>query len=186
MLEQKGNVFVDVGAYEGFYSLNLSRNFNRIICYEPYPEKADYIKEQIEKYGIKNVEVRQKALSNYEGAARFNVSGIFLSRNSLKDIKNIKETITVNVTTLALDLDVLADIDLVKIDVEGEEFEVIEGLMPIIDRVKKLIVEVHDTQEILGYNFTTYENRRSKMKRVLEGLGFKTEWLTYQTMHAYK
>ena len=38
-----GEVFVNVGAYHGHYSLLLRRNFKQVIALEPVPRNADFL-----------------------------------------------------------------------------------------------------------------------------------------------
>jgi FkbM family methyltransferase len=58
-----------------------------------------------------------------------------------------------------------APIDLMKIDVEGAEFNVLQGAKRILPLVKNIVVELHD------------RGRKQELERVLGGCGFSTRWL---------
>ena len=63
----RGEVFWDVGANIGFYSLMLRPNFSRIVAVEPNPETAATLRRRIQ--GTDNIELLELALSNTSGPA---------------------------------------------------------------------------------------------------------------------
>src|SRR6266487_5668678 len=65
--EIKGDVFWDVGANIGFYSLLARKNFARIIAVEPNAETAATLRRRTQRAG--NIEILEVALSNTSGPA---------------------------------------------------------------------------------------------------------------------
>lgn len=178
LLKQKGHTFVDIGANTGFYTINLASSFKRVVAFEPFPLSADVIRKQVIESGLTNVEVYDVALSNKRGRIEFYLSPRGHKCHSLLPVGN--KTINVEVSTLADELP-YAKIDLVKIDTEGNEFEVLEGTRGIIHNINTFIIEVHDLKEICG-NFAevrgSFEERCKEMESLLKEYGYKTKWIT--------
>lgn len=169
---------VDVGAHKGEILdlfLQLAPK-GRHVAFEPIP---DLYTDLLKKYGS-TVEVYPYALSNKTGSTSFNLviddpaySG--LQKRKYKKENAMIEQIVVEVRTLD---DVLANrnakIDLIKIDVEGGEFDVLKGAEKILSEEKPDIIfecgkgasEFYGTkpQEIfqylnaLGYSVFTLHN----------------------------
>ena len=59
-------------------------------------------------------------------------------------------------------------IDLIKIDTEGHELEVLEGLGNKIKRIKVILIEFHNSSTYLGYN-------SRKIEMILKKNNFKLE-----------
>ena len=65
-----GNVFVDVGAHVGKYSFYAAKQVGAnglVIAIEPHPKNAENLRKGIELNGLTNIEVVEKACSNYSG-----------------------------------------------------------------------------------------------------------------------
>jgi len=187
ILAQKGKIFVDVGANTGFYCLRLSRNFEKIYAFEPMPGTAQYILDVLSRENIKNIEVREKAISNYVGGTSFHISPRGHKCHSLMPV-GLKE-IRVLCSTLSRELKNEKSIDLVKVDVEGSEFEVLEGADGIIRNIKAWVIEVHDLKEICGMFAVvrgTFQDRKDDMEETLQKYGYKTKWLNNKTIYAWR
>ncbi len=154
MLQIKGDLFIDIGTNNKFYAKLLEQNFKRIITVDPNPKwKADI----------------RIALSNFSGVAPFYTGDDNRGAESLlcnphilgRTLKN-HPTYNVNVKTFD-DLRLLAD--LVKIDVEGAEFDVLDGMRTYLP--KNVVVELHDERREIeleqrmmakGYSSTKIDN----------------------------
>ncbi len=63
---------------------------------------------------------------------------------------------------------------------EGSEFEVVLGALPVIEKISSWVIEMHDIPEILSGERHSREriSKRSKdMDRLLRELGYSTSWV---------
>jgi len=131
---------VDVGANVGYYTLLFSKLVGpsgMVYAFEPHPEIYELLRHNVKRR--KNIIVLQKAASNTNGEVEF----YFSRRTRSHSIYVPHEFIigSTRVEAVCLD-DFLANrqCDLIKIDVEGAEPLVIEGMNKLIARTKKLIL----------------------------------------------
>ena len=141
-------VVLDVGGNKGqsiSYFLKLNEN-TKIISFEPTRSLYKYL---IRKYdSIPNITISNKGISSFSGKKKFyenrlNLTSSFEKLNYDSDYlrfktkilgidKNeiIKEEYDVNVITLSsyINDNISSDIDVIKIDVEGHEYECLRGL----------------------------------------------------------
>ncbi len=182
----KGDVFWDIGANIGFYSLMAQRNFKRIVAVEPNPETAATLKRRTQKAA--NIEVLEVALSSTSGPSllytrkeKFNIPG-FNNKNgsdsllqrvdykSARDPSNdrvVQNRPSIQVLQRRFDELSTGPVDIVKVDVEGAEFLVLDGMRSSLKNglVKRILVELHNREE------------KSKLESLITGYGYSLEWL---------
>lgn len=183
LLKQSGNIFVDVGANIGFYTIGLAKNWKKIYSFEPFSNTAKILKSLVEKKKLRNVEVRIKALSNQEGEKTFYLSPRGDKCHSLLPVG--EKRIPILCSTLSKEFPE-TKIDLVKVDVEGSEFEVLEGAEEIIENIEAWIIEVHDLEEICGRYVKieeTFQERKRAIEEYLRELGYETEWISNKVIY---
>jgi FkbM family methyltransferase len=130
-----GDVFVDVGANVGAYSLRAGSRGMKVYSFEPNPENAKILMRNAEINNLQ-VDVRQFALGATEGTARLSPSGA---------TSRIASDGDVGVEMKTLDGFELPRLDLLKVDVEGYELEVLKGSKKTIARCRPvMMVEMHD------------------------------------------
>jgi FkbM family methyltransferase len=160
MTSQSGDVFVDVGANVGGYTVRLGKKFRRVLAVEPNPKASETLRRNIELNGLSNVVVIDAAVSDKVGDATMYVpSSGKTTRSSI--IEKFKEgrSFTVQTTTLDALLDGYERIDLLKVDAEGAEIDVLRGADRTLWKTSKLILELGSwseakTMEFLGsYDF---------------------------------
>ena len=126
-----GMTFCDVGANIGVFTLLGARAVGpsgRVVAFEPVPANSEVLKRNIRLNGYENVLVIEKAVSDRAGTAQLHLSE-FCGCHSL--VPNPARALgkTVTVETVRLDeIDSLKSIDLLKIDAEGAEMAVLQGL----------------------------------------------------------
>lgn len=153
LLKGKGKVIFDVGAHAGESAKFFNKIFPlaHIYSFEPNPKMA----ETLRKLKLKNHTVEEVALSNSEGVSNFNIQDIShlsslhkINKKSIDSndyhLKESHETIEVKTLTgdsysAAQDID---SIDLLKIDVQANEVQTLEGFKKGISRVNNILVEV--------------------------------------------
>lgn len=134
MLSGKGSV-VDVGANTGLYTTAFARSALKVFSFECSHPVLNVLKNTVSDYG--NISIIQKAVSSTTGDIQFYIDQNRFSNSGI--IQQVKsQEISVACTTLddAIKRD---DIELVKIDTEGSEFEVLKGMVNIISSSRPLI-----------------------------------------------
>lgn len=141
--------FFEIGAnycQDSYFAFKYFKlNKDNVYCFEPVPS----IYNEIKDLGFK---IYPKAVSNFNGSSSININKDLNSKNnsglsSLKtsNLSNISISETIVVECLRMDFFIknnnISEIDFVKIDVEGNDFEVIEGFGEKIQLVKALQVE---------------------------------------------
>jgi len=148
-----GDVVYDIGANLGFFSLVAARLIGpegRVYAFEPAPENAAAIRRNAELNLIENVVVIPRAVSSRPGISRLQiVDDQSWSRleefGAHPDTERVLEVETVTIDELVAAGE-LPPPALVKVDVEGAELAVLEGMRETIDRHRPAIVcELHGT-----------------------------------------
>lgn len=170
-----GAVFYDVGANIGFFSLLAARFVGptgRVIALEPVPESAASIRANAAANSFDWIEVHQLAAAAESGLAEFCVvadaSWSRLMRYGLHS--RTERKLEVEGTTLdELIQDRLLPIpDVIKIDVEGAELEVLEGMSRTMQSHQPTIIcELHVTNEA----FITFTRDHGYSAENLDGSG---------------
>jgi FkbM family methyltransferase len=151
--ESNLNIF-DVGANYGFLSMVWGRAFEnrggKIYSFEPSPTVSNVTQKSFLHNKFKNIKLYKKAIGNINGHVDiYDGKG---SSNMLKfdDSKKVKVEIT------SLDqftiIEKVEKVDLIKIDVDGLEYEILQGAKNIIQKYKPiLIVETNNDSRILDF-----------------------------------
>jgi len=134
-----GDVFFDIGAHVGYYTLLASKlvgKEGKVYAFEPFPRNIKLLKKHIFINNISNTKIFELALSNKIGQSFF-TSNECNSMNHLTDIAG-PNSIEVYVSSLdyLFDRGKINKPSVIKIDVEGGEYEVLLG-------GKKLLIKSH-------------------------------------------
>ena len=120
---------LDVGANHGFYSLALSRLYQKVVAFEPNKNVAS----PLIAAALPNVEIIHAGISSREGTARLFipfVNGMVLPGWASLDEGNCPEATKIvpqEIPLRTLDSFEFQNVGFVKIDVEGHELEVLRG-----------------------------------------------------------
>ena len=145
-----GMVVVDIGANVGYFSLlaaDLVGPAGTVYAVEPEPQNNAILRKNVHLNSYSNVRVIEKAVSNRTGPVQLFLSALDNGSHSISDAaaRGVAGDVQVAATTLD---DLLEDegwpkVDLVKIDVEGAEMLVLEGmtLLPRNSPQVKLVIE---------------------------------------------
>lgn len=133
-------VILDCGANIGISILNYKEKHpnSKIIAFEPDPEIILFLKENIKSNLLSGVEIIEAAVWVKNSELDFYMEGADGSR-----LVHEASEKTVKVKTIDLADYLDQPIDLLKIDIEGAEFEVISHLKNNLNSVKNIIVECH-------------------------------------------
>jgi FkbM family methyltransferase len=149
----QGDLFVDAGANIGLMSLfasGLVGRAGRVYAFEPNPETAAILRENIRINGAENIEVSECAIGRRPGKARI-YERWDLNRGSATLIRPEVESGSheVTVTTLSEFLRDKRPVRLVKLDIEGFEPEALQGAMELLQREDPPVLMV-ECSEIAG------------------------------------
>jgi FkbM family methyltransferase len=160
--DNKKKVIVDCGANIGVSVLFFSLNYpdHKIIAFEPDEFTFSILKENVEEYKLKNVELHQRAVWNKEDVLKFYTDGGLGARvneayrgQSSKSVKSVRLKEYLN-----------QEIDFLKIDIEGAEFEVLEDCKELLSKVNNLFFEYH--------GFIDRPQKLHEMLKVINQSGF--------------
>jgi len=124
---KEGDIFYDIGAHFGFYSLIASRiigDKGKIYAFEPHPYNLKILRKHIELNNITNVVIISAAVSDRPGKAKF-AYGTGTGTGHLSEKGDI-EVDTVSIDDLIQKKEILPP-SIIKIDVEGAEILVLKG-----------------------------------------------------------
>ena len=154
----KGTDGLDIGAYQGIYSYEISKYAKTVHAFEFNPIIFPFLNRNIYKI-INNIKLYNFGLSNKNGKSTLRIpirNKLFreenyeeffeMGRATIHDKNEFNEfkTLSVNVKKLD-DFQFENPISFIKIDVEGHEVEVIEGAIATINRNKPiLLVEIEE------------------------------------------
>ena len=142
-------VFIDIGAHVGYYTLlaaKLVGPTGKVYAFEPAPGDHDTLLKNIELNDYMNITATNMALSDQNSTATIYFSGLDTGRHSLYQ-HGLPEQGSAVVETTTLDNYLESqgqpNIDLIKIDVEGAEVSVLDGMSQLLLRSPnlKLIIE---------------------------------------------
>lgn len=163
---------LDVGAYVGQYSLLASRLVHEsgaVIAVEPTPSVFAQLKRNIKLNQCRNVTAIHAAISATSGTGTLYFYSGSSDQNSLRPL-DAECSASVEVTLMSLDQIVsesgLSRVDLIKIDVEGNELYALRGGAETIRRYRPcLVLEISRHQRTYGYT-------GAALKAVLDGFGY--------------
>jgi FkbM family methyltransferase len=144
-----GDTFIDVGANSGFFTLLASYRVGpggHVLAFEPVPSMRSQLQANLSLNGVTNVMIYDVALSNTVGECPLHEGPIgHKGLSSLRPLDNAATTYSVK--TMPLDNLVTSDVGvkLIKIDVEGAEQLVIDGMRQILEQQRpSVVIEVTD------------------------------------------
>lgn len=150
---QPAETFVDVGANIGAYTILASKVVkSRSIAFEPLPKTADRLRDQVHINRIETiVDVRNMGVGDKKGALFFTNNKDATNKVSLAGER--ANTTRVEVSTLDSEL-VEGELYFLKIDVEGFEYNVIQGASSLLstDNISAVIIELNGNSEEFGHS----------------------------------
>ena len=156
------NTFIDVGTNVGIWSLPMMHHFKTVVSYEPSKQNLECLKANIPT----GIDLREKAIANFTGFADFHQAG-----KNCGDGKLCRAGVgaSYQVPVVKLDDEKLSNVDLIKIDVQGWEYEVLDGAIELIKRDRPWVIfevneDIDKCCELM--ESLDYETIRLKSKRL--------------------
>ncbi len=147
-LLKPGDIFLDVGANAGFFTVIAAKQVGitgHVYAFEPGQRELKLLHHNIAINHLTNVTVIESAVSNKNGTAKFAISedgamnSMAKNNHPLQQIEEWCSVPTVSIDKFAEDYKV-NKVDCIKIDVEGAEKLVFEGLKNVLFSNEKLLI----------------------------------------------
>lgn len=176
-LLKKGMTCLDIGANIGYYVLlenKIIGNDGKIIAIEPSPNNFEYLQKNISRQNNSNIQAFNLAAGDKDGHINFLIyqdasnSGMVIPDGEVSKWPGNIITVPIKKIDSLLDEIGTAKIDFVRMDVEGYEYHIFEGMKETLKKSKPIIhIEVH--KSIMG-NQTT-----KKWFELLKNLGYESK-----------
>jgi protein O-GlcNAc transferase len=129
---QPGQNVIDIGANYGVYTLPMAQKVGasgHVWAFEPSASTAQFLAQGVAENGFGNVTLQQKAVSSAPGSAQLALHVHSELRSIVHGAVPPGGSEEVSLVTLddCMDLFHWQDIDLIKIDAEGEEINIVKG-----------------------------------------------------------
>lgn len=163
---------IDAGAHIGLTTLYFKQLYPKaqIVAIEPQSDNFALLQKNVRENQLENVELIQAALAPKAGLITLQEpygEGIWRSGTGiiLGGWRGVQKTKAVKVSAVGI-LELLDQpVDLLKLDVEGMEYELIRSAKAKLRNVKHLIIEVHPRRD----------HRQAEIEKILSELGFRFE-----------
>jgi FkbM family methyltransferase len=130
---------IDGGAHVGLWTYHFAQRFQRVLAFEPTVDSFECLR--LNNKDKDNVKVYNLALSNYIGTLTMAPRKMGWEHVA-EGTPNAIDLPCTTIDSLALN-----QLDLLKLDIEGHEFEALKGAVQTITRCKPVIV-VEDKRDI--------------------------------------
>ena len=139
-----GMVVADVGAHIGYYSLlaaKLVGESGRVHAFEPCKETLSILDANVRRNGFETLVVHPCAVGSQRAIRQFNITGSSDSHGFYAHPLTATMR-TVEIQQVSLDEIIKTPLDAVKIDVEGAELEVLDGMRDVLARSPNMLLWV--------------------------------------------
>ncbi len=140
------DVILDIGANIGAFSVYCAQraSLGRVISYEALPANFGMLLKNAKLNGLPNIRARNLAVWDRSTRVRLPVGD---SYTGVSIFRKEKRAVGVRTTTLEeiFRKERLSRVDVMKLDVEGAEYEIIAGAPAgLLERIRTIVLEYHD------------------------------------------
>ena len=181
---QEGHCFLDIGANIGYFTLvaaSLVGDEGLVYSVEPEPSNFHLMTKSLYLNKLSDrVIAKRLALSNRDGREK-----LFLSPNNLGDHQlypdtTVRESISVILRhgSRLLSTDIKR-LDFIKIDTQGSEYQILEGLKPLLSKwssLPRMLIE------LTPFSLRMAGNSGTELVNLLEALGARL-WIVDHVQH---
>lgn len=171
---RNGDAALDIGGNIGLQSIRMSQCVGlagQVYAFEPLNYLQEKFKKNIALNRADNVTLFPFALSDMEGSSEFNINPENWNQGTFSLLHNEasgkKQVVNIKVADQLPELTALPALSLVKIDVEGFEYQVLRGMKNLLQQHKPRIIFEYDA----GYWNKTGQDIKS-CYQFLDGLGY--------------
>ena len=171
-------VIIDVGANAGFFAIQLLSKIEKatLYAYEPMPANVKTLQSTLEQnprlqqsVRIFQMAVTGQPLDKLELYAEAEENNQVVASRFAGFNQNNTQTITVPCITLTdiICQNNLTEIDLLKLDCEGSEYDILYNTAPeLVRRINRMVIEIHDLDKA--------QNNISAFNQYIQALGYTT------------
>ncbi len=174
---EPGTVIYDIGANVGYFSLLaavLTGKEGKVFAFEPLPRNIEFLRKHIELNKMAQISVIEAAVSDHSGEAYFDL-GASSAMGHLSEAGEMR----VRMVCLdeMLDKGELLPPDYIKLDVEGAEYEALQGARHLLKTHRPvLFLDTHNRNahhltiallEEMGYRFSILDGKDMQETREL-------------------
>lgn len=152
---------LDCGANIGLSTLYFSKEYPdaKIISFEPDKVNLELLEKNVRSFGLNNVQIRNEAVWNEHTTLQFQGEGSLGSFVAQKATTGSYEVPAISLNSL-----LNQHVDLLKLDIEGSEYEVMKDIEAKLHLVENIFLEYHSTFE--------EENKLIELLGILKNAGF--------------
>lgn len=172
---QPGDVLLEAGANIGYYVLleaSLLKNKGKIYAIEPEPKNIELLKKNVSLNKLDTlVEVHHMAFSDKSGVLPLYLSKEANLHSFIKPKQKNYQTVMVKMSTIDEFMKKRSDINFIRMDIEGYECKVIDGMKKFLKKKGplKLFIELHPQ--------LVAKNEMIRLLTILKNSGFKLHTL---------
>lgn len=170
----KGDIVVDVGANIGIHTLNMAKivgKTGKVFAFEPEITNFEILKKNIKLNNYTNIFAEQKAVGEEDGTAtlhRSNHPGMHKINNEPQHSKDELDVDIISLDNFFDKNNMQPKIDFVKIDVEGFELSVLNGMKNILKNNKNIKILFEFMPEKLHGKDLEYDSKYEEILNFLE------------------
>lgn len=140
----ENGIILDCGANMGLSVLYLSLNYpnHQIIAFEPEEAVFEILKENVHNFNLTNVTLHQKAVWTEETELTFHSDGGM--GGSIDHIYQVTDKTITKVSAVPLAYYLTENVDFLKIDIEGAEYEVLSSCQKLLGNASHIFFEYHN------------------------------------------
>ncbi|MBI2867073.1 MAG: FkbM family methyltransferase [Chloroflexi bacterium] len=140
-------VIVDLGAHIGLATLFFAERYPgaTFVCVEPDPNNAALLRRNVQWLGDR-VQVLEGAVTDFSGEGRL-LSGTGTWGGRLAGVDSGPQVVCYTLDDI-MRTATLDHIDLLKVDIEGEERRLFKGNPPWLSKVNAIVIELHESYQL--------------------------------------
>ncbi len=149
---REGMCVVDIGAYVGYHTIRFARLVGRtgkVVAFEPYSPSFEILKRNVQRAKLTNVVLEQKAVSGQNGYVTLHIADSWAGNSLIKVDGRHNQGCQVEGVTLEDYFGGDETLDLVKIDAEGSELAILQGMRSLIAKGKLRRIESHEVEDFV-------------------------------------
>ncbi|WP_114765997.1 FkbM family methyltransferase [Vibrio rhodolitus] len=162
---------IDIGANIGNHTIMFSKFFKEVISFEPNPNTFKLL--SFNTHLINNVNINNVGIGNKEEDLTLYENPTNMGGASTKTSREKSRGIDITIKKLDSYLpDTLENVGLIKIDVEGMEYQVLQGSLSIIEKNKPVIIFEQSVSDFIDGGNDTLSTL------LLKNIGYTIYWIS--------